>query len=79
MDNNNEEINAKETAESTAKFANDMADFGRKLDEAMRETKKENETMRWGMRVAGIAAIAAAIGIGAYLWVNRGSADEDAE
>ena len=79
MDNNNEEINAKETAEASRKFANDMADFGRKLDEAMNETKKENETMRWGMRVAGIAAIAAAIGIGAYLWVNRGSADEDAE
>ena len=76
MDNNNEEINAKETAEDSRKFANDMADFGRKLDEAMAETKKENETMRWGMRVAGIAAIAAAIGAGIWALTRTG---DDAE
>ena len=79
MDNNNEEINAKETAETSRKFANDMADFGRKLDEAMAETKKENETMRWGMRVAGIAAIAAAIGVGIWALTRTGDDGDDAE
>lgn len=79
MDNNNEEINAKETAEASAKFANDMADFGRKLDEAMAKTKKENETMRWGMRVAGIAAIAAAIGVGIWALTRTGDDGDDAE
>ena len=37
----------------------------------------EKKSSVWRMLAAGAAI--AAIGIGAYLWVNRGSADEDAE